>query len=508
MVYAQTLSAKTGDAIPVFSSGKPMHSKYNPQAETLALPPECTGGFFIIAGIGAGFHIRTLLQKNPGAAVIAFEDDTASLSFCRQFPLVRELESAGGRVWLCTLQELGRSIISRYAPGIYGDLFFLPQHAWEAENREICAAAKAIVTESLAAVSADYSVQAHFGKIWMRNILLNLSSFSANPEIHCDTRRTAAVIAAGPSLDQTAGMLAAKRDSYYIISTDTAYGSLLRRGLTPDAVVSVDGQHISTTHFFPCPERADDAPGTLFIFDICTNAEAVALVRKRGHQVYFVHSGHPLSCLAAEQAALPYLETGAGTVTIAACDFARRAGFTKLALFGADFAYSSGKPYTRGSYLDDQFFASATRTATAEGAFTALMYRTELTPLHKAGTFSGELSRAFTSPVLSGYEKTLLEWAERHGYALRGGILERAQPDKEQLPAIGNKAFSYAVFMQQWLSGLQQIPEEQFPPQDAAAYALLPYIAFLKKSENSGKVPFFTLFKLAYSHASRYNHII
>ena len=62
--------------------------------------------------------------------------------------------------------------------------------------------------------------------------------------------------------------------------------------------------------------------------------------------------------------------------------------------------------------------------------------------------------------------------------------------------------------MQQWLSGLQQIPEEQFPPQDAAAYALLPYIAFLKKSENSGKVPFFTLFKLAYSHASRYNHII
>ena len=113
--------------------------------------------------------------------------------------------------------------------------------------------------DELKAISRDYSVQAHFGKIWMRNILLNLSSFSANPEIHCDTHRTAAVIAAGPSLDQTAGMLAAKRDSYYIISTDTAYGSLLRRGLTPDAVVSVDGQHISTTHFFPCPERADDA---------------------------------------------------------------------------------------------------------------------------------------------------------------------------------------------------------------------------------------------------------
>lgn len=508
MVYTQTISAKSGDEIPVFASGKPMHSKYNPQAERLPLPSGCTEAFFVVAGIGAGFHIRSLLAEIPHAAVIAFEDDEESLAFCRQFPVVRELAEKDGTVWLCTKKDLGQRIIAHYAPGIFGDLFFVPQRAWEAENREICAEAKAIVTESLACVSADYSVQSHFGKIWMRNILLNLSAFSGNPPVRCDTSKTAAVIAAGPSLDRSAQELAESRGSYYIIATDTAYGSLLSRSITPDAVVSVDGQHISTTHFFPCPQQNGNEGASLFVFDICTNTEAAGLVRERGQQVYFTHSGHPLSRLAAEDAALPYLETGSGTVTIAACDFARLAGFRKIRLFGADFAYSSGKAYTRGTYLDAQFYARASRTASAETAFTALMYRAPVEPSSSQSPFSGTLSRPFSSAVLDGYKKTLLEWAERHQYTVRDGMLLKADAADGGLPGPARPSFCYGDFMRRWIGALREIPEDSLPVGNADAYALLPYIAFLRKSRNLRKDTFFELFKLAYSHASQYNRMI
>ena len=36
MIYSGTVKSKNGDDIPLFASGKPMHSKYNPENEAEA----------------------------------------------------------------------------------------------------------------------------------------------------------------------------------------------------------------------------------------------------------------------------------------------------------------------------------------------------------------------------------------------------------------------------------------------------------------------------------------
>lgn len=72
------------------------------------------------------------------------------------------------------------------------------------------------------------------------------------------------------------------------------------------------------------------------------------------------------------------IESGAGTVTIAAADWAKSCGFQKLKFFGADFSYNFGKPYTKGTYLEKQFFSKSNRLISAEEKHIALMFRTEL----------------------------------------------------------------------------------------------------------------------------------
>ena len=92
---------------------------------------------------------------------------------------------------------------------------------------------------------------------------------------------------------------------------------------------------------------------------------------------------------------LPCLDAGCGTVLSAAADIAVKAGFKSILFFGADFAYKSGKPYARGTYLDELYSTNATKVSTAETLFNHLCFRTVLT----------KTDAGYTTPLLSSYKK-------------------------------------------------------------------------------------------------------
>ncbi|MCR5763743.1 MAG: DUF115 domain-containing protein [Treponema sp.] len=454
-------------------------------AENGNVPAE---GFFLVIGIGAGYHIKNLLNNLTKYCIVAVEADKESLGYCRNFPIVKEI-SENKNIILCSKENLPLILLQNYIPSKYGNFYTFSQRAWQNENPAEYNKIETIVKETLKNISNDFSVQAHFGKIWQRNIIINLKDFKKNPSLKLNTKLTAAIIAAGPTLDYSIEKLKQNRTSYYIITTDTAYSTLIKYGIAPDLVVSVDAQQVSVTHFYDCPINNGSNDKTYFIFDICTNPAIPSYVRNKGYPVFFFHSGHPLSQLASEYAALPYVETGAGTVTIACCDTARLAGFKKIELFGADFAYSHGKPYTKGTYLETQFMTSATRIIPQEMKFTALMYRT---PLQKKENSSEE--RAFVSDVLQRYEKTLFYWAEKHGYKKNLNLMEcKSQPQTTQLSE--SRDFNFKSFIEKWINGLSSKKYEE---------TLLPYIAFLQ-SKKCKNISIFELYNLAYKNAIRYN---
>ena len=514
MIYSPQIGrAKNGSPTPLFSDGTSMHSSYNPEREASSFGAELSSdsGFIVVGGIGGGFHIASLREKFPNALIVCFEADNESLSFCKQIPFVSNLEN--NKTFFCTVTELKNNIITKYLPVLHNAFAFTVQRSWADKNKDIAEYAKAISDEALKSISADYSVQSHFGRIWQRNILLNLEFFSHlsnfQNDISFDTKKTAAVIAAGPSLDETISLLHNNRSDYAIFSTDTAYGSLLSHNIIPDAVVSIDGQLVSETHFYGCSRGYNPLQETSFFFDLSASPTAARFVSDKGYSVHFLQSGHPLSSLACSPKDVPFVNTGSGTVTIAAADLARNVGFTKIAIFGADFCYSSGKPYTKGTYLDTNFSIASSRLSPLELSFSALQFRTPLVKQTEPALFSGKLKNAFTTEILQSYGKTLLSWVQSVGGIHTGNTVT--------LPAHAITAqwkfapYSFASFITSWLTNLESVCTDQTADQTDNRYviSLYPYLSFLKSHiESSNKQSIFDLLKLAYSDAVRYNNYL
>ena len=324
-----------------------------------------------------------------------------------------------------------------YVPAFYGALSIIETPSWANENKGGIEVFRAETTSAARAIAADYSAQTHFGKIWQRNIIANLAQISAQSRTTDDAQndasftaprgKTALIAAAGPSLDKAISYIEKKRNDFYIVATDTAYRSFSKRGIRCDAVVSIDGQILSAEHFFSETERHR----TLFVFDLCAHPSAVRFIKKSGGKIAFVQTGHPLAEYASRFSEyktgipFPHVATGAGTVTVAALDFALKAGFSDIAVCGADFSYSE-KPYMKGTYLDSLYNAESGRTRSAETAFDALMFRTEL--------FQNAGSR--TTEMLGAYRKTFESHLAKYCTHIdRDGVFYRARAKKNTLSA-------------------------------------------------------------------------
>ncbi len=472
MIYSSVTKSKNGEDIPLFLDGKPMHSKYNPSAERILADTSVTEGFFLIGGIGGGYHIENLSRQLENYFIIAFEADKESLDFCLSLGKVRSL-ARNPRVILCQAKEVPELVAQQYLPALYGDFSCLFQRAWQTENEALCAGMGERLKDTLKAVSADFSVQSHFGKIWMHNILVNLKELIPSPAPlpgKEELEKCAAIIAAGPTLDESMHILRERRQDFFVIATDTTTGPLYRSGIRPDAIACVDAQSISSEHFYPIPAAVRDGKSPLVFLDISSAPSTVRMLKSRGIQPVFFHSGHPLSLLAAGKCGMMQVETGSGTVTIAAADIARQLGFTRLRLFGADFAYSHGKPYAKGTYLDARFGSWSTALLPAEQQFTALMYRTPLREV-RAGVL--------TSDVLEGYGKSLAAWQEKHGYEKKRDELWRQNAEKRKGDFVS--PFDFKGFIKECLRDIGQFDDISGLSSSKAFYALLPYVAYLRQ---------------------------
>lgn len=496
MIYStEKTVTKSNETIPLFKSGKPVHSKYNPSAEKIIINEEYKGAV-VVFGIGGGFHIQNLLDNKNITLIIAVEADIESLDYSMQFEKSKSLKNCKKAV-TCTRENFVSTLMENYLPALHSDITAALLRSWENENKETAQILIASFNAAIKHIKSDYSVQTHFGLIWQRNILLNLKNnfkFSQIDFPDANKKLKAAVIAAGPTLDESVKKIKENRKDYFIISTDTAYPVLLSNGIFPEITVCVDAQRISARHFMTAPE-ADSEADTTFIFDICSNPKAAEHVLKLGYKIQFIQSGHPLSSLALYNTEVPFVQTGSGTVTIACCDIARLMNFENIELFGADFSYSKGKPYTSGTYLERNFGSEGYRLSTTEQLYSALMFRTELIKTEEG---------RFTTEVLEGYRKTLDDWAYASSLNKCGNILKNSMTEKTDRVKKTYK-FCFDDFINDWKNNLEKIIQTEIfsIEKNQYLYSLLPFIAFLKKNEPQKTLQDY--FKLALYYSLLYN---
>ena len=486
-IYSQIIASKTGLQIPVLQNGKTIESRYNPEreAESQLLNFEKEINFFLIIGIGSGILIKKIHDCFENAKIIAVENSICDIEFLKKIPLVKEL-SLSKDIFLCSRENLSQTLCQNYLPALHGNLKLYENRVWINENKACFEEIQRQINDSLAKISADFSVQAHFGKIWQSNIMKNLKlAARLNCNIKRDaSKKKAAVIAAGPSLDKTIEML--KGGEYFIIATDTAFSSLLKQGIIADAVLSLDGQTVSYNHYMH--KMKEELKNTVFYFDLSSNFSAAKKIYDSKLKICYFSSGHPLSNIAREYSknSILSLYSGSGTVTITALDLAVKYGFTQIDIFGADFSYSEGKAYSRGTYLDTLYSISSFRKQTEEGLFAKLMFRTEL--------IEGKKGR-YSTKVLESYKESLENYLKSMNLNfVNSDDLYRIKLENNQMLPAQIQKFNYEGFIKELKSKVQ-----------GSYVILLPYIAWLRKKMNFAPCSFESLCKVAEESLLSYN---
>jgi len=486
-IYKEIIEAKNGTTIPLLINNKTIDSRYNPEqsCDKTVLQINEKTGFFIVPGISNGILIEKILQKKPDSYIIGLEISNDDLNFVNQFKKVSELANKGN-FHFTTITDLYSSLKNNYLPAIHGNLQVIEQLPWNEINKDFLPEIQKIISKCISEISADYSVQAHFGKIWTHNILNNLklkSTLSGSlPKL--DINKTAAIIAAGPSLESNIAKLKNNRESYTIFSTDTAYQTLVKFNIEPDFVVSIDGQNLSYNHFFNTKKT-----NTIFLFDLCSAFAAAKEVLEKNNQIYFFKSGHPLSSILDEisESKLPLINNGSGTVTISAFDIAYKLGFTNFEVFGADFSYLNGKSYTKGTYLDSLYKKNDNLLSTSETVFDKLMFRTDLIKLN---------DKQWTTEILESYKQSFEDYIEnlKGQFVKEENIYKITLPQSSNLINFENNHFDY----KQTLNRLINLNPETLK------IPLLPFISYLRNKDGDA-CTFEDYMKVALSFIVRYN---
>ncbi|MDR0315599.1 MAG: DUF115 domain-containing protein [Treponema sp.] len=410
--------SRSGEIVPALvdhsGTAHPLHSMIEPQREAERLVSTLKDeGFLVFLGLGGGFAPEAALNRAEVSHVLIIDYDINSIAelFCSR-EYIKIIGDPRCSLLIDPAPELIEAcILEQYQPALCGGIRTFPLRVRAELDIPRFNAAAAAIQRGIEKVSSDYSVQAHFGSRWFSNIIRNIKAAEAQNS-SAPPIREAAICAAGPSLDQQIPLLAELKQQskseqkVFIISADTALPALLHQGLEPDAVVSIDCQHISYYHFL----GLDCRKIPLFL-DIASPPLLSAL----SASPFFFTGGHPLAqYISRHWRPLPCIDTSGGNVTYACLSLAENLGAQRIRVYGADFSYPRGHVYAKGTYIFPFFEKKQNRFSPMAALFSTFLFRTPFLPPEE-NQAEQEVSeqRYYETTALRFYRRSFEEKASR-----------------------------------------------------------------------------------------------
>ena len=202
-----------------------------------------------------------------------------------------------------------------------------------------------------------------FSRIWTKNNLRNLLHIVRSPGVKSLERKfsgkPAILVSAGPSLDKNIDTLRKASGKAVILCADTSLRPLLKRGIKPQFVMSIDAQPITYRHFSGLDVNDVNLVGVtrlppelLSLFDgrafLCNDMNNVVW---KTIAPYFGRLG----------------ELGSGsTVAVLGFDIARLMGCDPIIFVGQDFSYSYGRAYAADTMTYNDMLQQLSTHATIE----------------------------------------------------------------------------------------------------------------------------------------------
>lgn len=190
-----------------------------------------------------------------------------------------------------------------------------------------------------------------FGRLYSKNIFKNLSLLSQSvplASLYQKVDRPIIVLGAGESLDSTIPLLKKKSKSFFIICVDAAFSPLLDNGITPDAVIAVEGQQVIEKAYIGRP--ADS--GVLLIMDLVSRNHIPYITN--GNTSFFISEYANINFFnsLAKKELLPPVMPPLGSVGLVAMEIALRLRSScdiPVYFSGLDFSYTAGITHAKGT---------------------------------------------------------------------------------------------------------------------------------------------------------------
>ena len=336
-----------------------IHSKRDPLREgkrqvEISIKEEQVGdGPLIILGFGLGYGAEAAVQAAPERPLIIVEKRRKILKLALELRNLDSLFMRGRIVFVLGGKDAriknqiieALSLFEKKAPCIIHNRALISlDEDWYGE-------AEKGIQSWITRKDVNRATLKRFGRRWVQNLSLNLSSIRDLPGInHLEgILKTANIpvflVAAGPSLDKTGPLIPEIYQRCVVVSVDTSLRFLLERGIEADFVVSVDPQYLNYRHL----ERAF-SPNTCLIAE---SAVYPPCLRHPFKGAFLCGSLFPLGRFIEERLDPKGAIGAGGSVATATWDFARILGATTIWIAGLDLSFPDLKTHFRGALFED-----------------------------------------------------------------------------------------------------------------------------------------------------------
>ncbi len=330
-----------------------LNSRYHPlrEAERLAASYPVDGKVCYVAlGMGLGYHLLRYLPRIKALNLfLILEKDMNVFRRAMEGVDFTPLLSTGKTHFCVGSDEriYKRAIDGRIAHFLINGCRLLEHPPTLARDPAWYETARNYVTDFARLNVTEVATNATNGRLFQRNVLTNLPEFFSSPGVerlyNLFAGRPAIVVSAGPSLDKNVNLLREAKGRAVIICVDTAVRMLLKRGISPDLVVSIDPLDLTLKHFDGIKSMPKEV---CLIFD--PEVEPRTPVRFPWRRfIISISKLNLLRELEQEIGAKGTLRKG-GTVAHAAFYVARAAGAEPIVFIGQDLCYDPDLGRTHG----------------------------------------------------------------------------------------------------------------------------------------------------------------
>lgn len=312
-----------------------------------------TYGTYFVFGFSDGRHVREFLKKCDDTNHIVICEPSVEIfeECCEQSDISDILEDKRVRFYIPDVTDSIEDIMKKnlqYSDFTFTEFCILP--GYDILFHEECEEFQNLIIERLRDEAVKKGTSLSFQRVIPRNTLYNMKHTIRTRNIgqirealeECPLEDIPAVIVcAGPSLDKNIQELKKIQGKALIIVVDAALRAVMRAGIHPDLVCTVDPNP---------PERFFTDLDLRGLTWCCENASKPEIIRKYGERVYyFGYFEKGWNQMISEMLGygFPVLPTG-GSVSSIAFAMALYFGFRKIVFMGQDLAFTGGKSHTSG----------------------------------------------------------------------------------------------------------------------------------------------------------------